>query len=179
MTTGPTGVHVPPASGWPRSNTSDGWRMDQQLPPDFKEFLQLLDSERIEYLLVGGYAVSYHGYPRPTGDLDIWVAVHPATATKLVHAIGKFGFGNAGVTAEMFMTPGHIVRMGVPPVRIEVMTGITGVEFAHCYARRIQAELDGTPVNIISREDLLANKLAAGRSKDLNDLDHLRSAKPD
>lgn len=70
--------------------------MDLQRPPDFKEFLRLLDSERIEYLLVGGYAVSYHGYPRPTGDLDVWVAVHPETATKLVGVLGAFGFGGAG-----------------------------------------------------------------------------------
>lgn len=168
------GVHAHPANAWPLLSTSDGWRMDQQLPPDFKEFLKLLNAEQIEYLLVGGYAVSYHGYPRPTGDLDIWVAMHPATASKLVGALGKFGFGNTGLNPEMFMTPDRIVRMGVPPVRIEVMTGISGVEFAQCYARREQAVIDGTPVSMISREDLLANKLAAGRSKDLNDLDHLR-----
>lgn len=151
--------------------------MDLPLPQDFKEFLALLNSEKIEYLVIGGYAVSYHGYPRPTGDLDVWVAVHPDTASKLVGALGKFGFGGAGATHELFMTPGKVVRMGVPPVRIEVLTAISGVDFAECRARRVDAVLDGVPVSIIGREDLMANKLAAGREKDLNDLKQLRQAK--
>ncbi len=147
--------------------------MDQHLPPDFREFLQLLHSERIEYLLVGGYAVSFHGYPRPTGDLDVWVAVHPDTANKLVAALTTFGFPNAASAAAEFLTPGRVVRMGVPPVRIEVLTAITGVDFAACHARRVQTTIDGVPVCLIAKSDLIANKRAAGRPKDLNDLQHL------
>jgi predicted nucleotidyltransferase len=145
--------------------------MDLPLPPDFKEFLRLLDSERIEYLIVGGYAVSYHGYPRPTGDLDVWIAIHPDTASKMVEALRKFGF--AAATAALFMTAGRVVRMGVPPVRVEVLTSVTGIEFSACYARRVQTVMDGINISLVSREDLLANKRAAGRAKDLNDLKHL------
>jgi predicted nucleotidyltransferase len=147
--------------------------MDLPLPPDFKEFLALLNSEKIDYLVVGGYAVSYHGFPRPTGDLDVWIAMDPANATKLVAALKKFGFGAAGATEELFLTPGKVIRMGVPPVRIEVLSSVSGVDFATCSLRRIDAVIDGIPVRLISRQDLIANKRAAGRDKDLNDLRHL------
>lgn len=147
--------------------------MDLPLPPDFKEFLALLNSEKIEYLVVGGYAVSYHGYPRPTGDLDVWIAIDPVNAAKLVAALTKFGFGAAGATMDMFLTPGQVVRMGVPPVRIEVLSSVSGVEFASCRARRVDTVIDGIPVSVINRQDLIANKRAAGRDKDLNDLKHL------
>lgn len=147
--------------------------MELPLPPDFKEFLRLLNSEAIEYLVVGGYAVGYFGYPRPTGDLDIWIAIHPNSAKKLLQVLAKFGFADAGATVELLTTPGKVIRMGLPPVRIELLTTITGVEFAECYARRISATIDGVPVNIISRDDLIVNKRSAGRAKDLNDLRHL------
>jgi predicted nucleotidyltransferase len=150
--------------------------MAAQLPPDFKEFLQLLNSEGVEYLLVGGYAVSYHGYPRPTGDLDVWVAMHATTAGKLVRSLAKFGFADSGVTTETFMTPGRIIRMGVPPVRIEVLTSVTGIDFAEAFAHRIQAFIDGVAVNVIARDDLIKNKRAAARAKDLNDLEHLEGS---
>jgi predicted nucleotidyltransferase len=148
--------------------------MDLPLPPDFKEFLRLLNSAGIEYLIVGGYAVSYHGYPRPTGDLDVWVATRPDTAAKLVDALEKFGFGGAGATQELFMTPGRVVRMGEPPVRIEVLTSVSGVDFAACHARRVNAVVDGVPVSVIGRDDLIANKTAAGRDRDRDDVKHLR-----
>ncbi len=159
-------------SGSEPSNTFAGWPMDQQLPQDFKEFLALLNLEKIEYLLVGGYAVSYHGYPRPTGDLDVWVAIDPGNAARLVQALATFGF--AAATPDLFLKPGQIVRMGLPPVRIEVLTSISGVEFAACRARRVDAVIDGTVVSIIGREDLIANKQSAGRDKDRNDVKHLR-----
>jgi hypothetical protein len=144
------------------------------LPPDFKEFLQLLNSYEIEYLLIGGYAVGYHGYPRTTGDMDIWIARHAQNAGRIVAALDAFGFGAAtGASAEMFLLPDKVIRMGNPPLRIELLTGISGVDFAACFARRIVAVLDGIPVNLISLNDLKANKAASGRAKDLNDLKHL------
>lgn len=149
--------------------------MDLPLPPDFKEFLRLLNSAQIEYLVVGGYAVSYHGYPRPTGDLDIWVAARPDNAVKLVDALAKFGFADAGVNEALFLEPGRVVRMGVPPVRIELLTSISGVEFAGCVTRKVEAVLDGVPVAIIGRDDLIANKLAAGRDRDRDDVSRLRA----
>jgi predicted nucleotidyltransferase len=147
--------------------------MEMQLPPDFKEFLALLNLEKIEYLLVGGYAVGFHGYPRPTGDLDVWVAVHSDNISKLLNVLAQFGFANAGATPELFLTPGRVVRMGVPPLRIEVINRVSGVEFSQCHARCIKAILDGVPVNVIGREDLLVNKRAAAREKDLSDVKQL------
>ena len=147
--------------------------METPLPPDFKEFLALLNSEKIDYLVVGGYAVSFHGYPRPTGDLDVWVDVQPSSVARLIDVLAKFGFAGAGATPEIFLVPGRVIRMGVPPVCIEILNSISGLEFSASYARRVEAVLDGLPVRLIAREDLLANKRAAGRAKDLNDLKHL------
>jgi predicted nucleotidyltransferase len=148
--------------------------MELPLPPDFKEFLALLNSEKIEYLVVGGYAVAFHGYPRPTGDLDLWIAIHPHNLAKLMIALAKFGFGHAGATPDLFMIPGRVVRMGVPPVRIEILSSISGVDFPACYTRRVDTVVDGVPLSVIGRAELIANKIAAGRDKDLNDLKQLR-----
>lgn len=147
--------------------------METPLPPDFREFLSLLDSEKVEYLVVGGYAVGYHGYPRPTGDLDIWIAVDIENARRLRAVLERFGFAQGGRAPEEFLAPNRVFRMGVPPVRIEVLTGVTGVDFAACYPRRVESEVDGVRVRFIGRDDLLANKRAAGRHKDLNDIEHL------
>ena len=101
-----------------------------RLPPDFKEFLKLLNSRRVEYLLVGGYAVGFHGYSRPTGDLDVWIAVSPENAERVRQALVEFGFSQENVPANLFTDPDRIVRMGVPPVRLEIITAISGVDFA-------------------------------------------------
>jgi len=148
--------------------------MDEQaLPSEFKEFLKLLNEAEVEYLLIGGYAVGYHGYPRATADMDIWVAVSPDNASKLVHVFRQFGMADASLTAALFQERGKIIRMGVPPMRIEVLTDIDGVAFGDCYAARITADIDGQLVHLISREHLRANKKASGRHKDLDDLEHL------
>lgn len=144
-----------------------------RLAPDFKEFLQLLRSAKIEYLLVGGYAVGHYGFPRATADLDIWVANHDENATKLVEALRNFGFDVPALNKSLFQEPGHVVRMGVPPVRLEILSSIDGVDFQNCYPRRQVAEIDGVEVNIISLADLKANKRASGRHQDLNDLEKL------
>jgi hypothetical protein len=143
------------------------------LPPDFKDFLQLLHSEQVEYLLVGGYAVAQYGYPRTTGDLDVWIAASEGNAAKVATVLRKFGFSAASVSAEMFSKPDQIIRMGVPPICIDVITGASGVEFGACYARRIHQLMDGVDVAIIHPDDLKQNKKASGRSKDLNDLENL------
>ena len=103
-----------------------------RLPADFKEFLKLLNSHRVEYLLIGGYAVGYHGYPRPTGDMDIWVAASPQNAVRVAEALREFGFSAESVPAALFAEPGKIVRMGIPPMRLGIVTTISGVEFAAC-----------------------------------------------
>jgi predicted nucleotidyltransferase len=143
------------------------------LPSDFKEFLQLLNSQRVKYLLIGGYAVGYHGYPRATADMDIWIAIHPQNAKKVVAALKEFGFDVPELSVELFLKENQIIRMGVPPVKIDIATTISGVTFAECYAERVVDILDGVKVNIISLKHLKANKKASGRHKDLNDLENL------
>jgi hypothetical protein len=144
-----------------------------RLPPDFKEFLKLLNSKQIEYLLVGGYAVGYHGYSRATADLDIWVAIHPDNAEKMVYAIREFGFAVEGLTPELFLKENNVIRMGTPPFRIEVLTTISGVNFEECYRERDIDMLDDVEVSLISLKHLKANKRASGRLKDLSDLEYL------
>jgi predicted nucleotidyltransferase len=145
------------------------------VPADLREFLKLLNSKRVEYLLVGGYAVGYYGYPRATADLDIWVASSAKNAAKLVDVLRTFGFGVPELRAELFLEEGRIVRLGEPPLRIELLTAISGVSFAECYAKRHRAKLGGLRVNMISLSHLKRNKKASGRSKDLDDLEHLES----
>ena len=143
------------------------------LPQDFKEFLKLLNAHRIKYLLIGGYAVAYYGYPRATADMDVWVEVEPANADKIVAALKEFGFDLPELSAELFLIPEKIIRMGEPPIRIEIVTSISGVTFENCYASRVIDELDGVPVSLISLADLKGNKKASGRYKDLDDLENL------
>ena len=108
-----------------------------RLPPDFKEFLKLLASHQVEYLLIGGYAVGYHGYPRATADMDLWVAIRQENAEKLVAVLKKFGFDVPELSTNLFLRENQIVRMGVPPMRIELLTTISGVRFEECYSERI------------------------------------------
>ena len=144
------------------------------LPPDFKEFLKLLNSKQVEYLLIGGYAVGYYGYSRATADIDIWIAINPANAERVTQAIHEFfGFPVEDATPELFLQENKVARMGVPPFRIEVLTSISGVSFEECYADRTVDTLDEVQVNLISLKHLKLNKQASGRLKDLNDLEHL------
>lgn len=143
------------------------------LPADFKDFLQLLNLAKVEYLLVGGYAVGHYGYPRATGDMDIWVAATPSNAERVADVPHRFGFSSATIHAEMFSKPDQVVRMCVPPICIDVITSASGVDFSDCYARRNIRAIDGVEVNIIHPDDLKLIKQASGRSKDLNDLEIL------
>lgn len=144
-----------------------------QLPSDFKEFLKLLDSHQVEYLLIGGYAVGYHGYPPATADMDLWIAIHRENAEKLVTVLKGFGFDTPQLSPDLFLRVDQIVRMGIPPMRIELLTTISGVGFEDCYSDRIIDEIDGVCVNIINLKYLKLNKQASGRHKDLDDLENL------
>jgi predicted nucleotidyltransferase len=144
-----------------------------RLPPDFREFLQLLNAHQVEYLLVGGYAVGYHGYPRATVDMDIWIGKGPSTATKMVAVLQEFGFDVPNLSADLFLREDQIVRMGVPPIRLEIFTSIPGVRFEECYPARVVDAIDGVRVNLINLHDLKINKKASGRNKDLADLENL------
>ena len=145
----------------------------EKLDPNFADFLRSLNGRGVNYLVVGGYAVGYHGFVRATGDLDIFVGASPANAVGLLGAFHDFGFDVPELTAATFMEKGRIVRIGVPPLRLEIMNDISGVVFEDCYARRIAETIDGVQINFIDRESLLANKRAAGRPKDLADVDAL------
>jgi len=142
-----------------------------RLPQDFSEFLKLLNSNDVEYLLVGGYAVNSYGLARSTGDMDIWIRSSDANAEKLVQALKQFGF--SGITPELFTVLDQIIRMGVPPLRLEILTSASGVDFEECYARRQIVEMEDLSVPVISLEDLKRNKRASGRFKDLADLEAL------
>ncbi len=143
------------------------------LPPDFQEFLKLLNSHQVEYLVIGGYAVSFYGYPCPTGDIDIWIAIDMRNAEKVVTVLKEFGFDSTDLSVRLLTQEGQVIRMGVPPVKIDISTTISGVAFADCYAHRIVTEWDGIQVYLISSEHLKVNKKASRRLKDLNDLEHL------
>jgi hypothetical protein len=147
--------------------------MAPQLPPDFSEFLKLLNAHGVSYLIVGGYAVGFHGHPRATADIDIWIPRQSDTASRLVSAIREFGFETPELSVDLFMRPDQVVRLGVPPLRIELLTSISGVEFEECAPRAVDAVLGGVPVRIIGLLDLKRNKRAAGRHQDLADLEHL------
>jgi len=144
-----------------------------QLPPDFKDFLKLLKEHEVRYLLIGGYAVSYHGYIRATGDMDIWIAIYPDNAHKIVAVLKAFGFDHPELNEDLFLHENKILRMGVPPVRLEITTSISGVQFDECYQARVVDMLDDIEVSLIDLENLKKNKRASGRPKDLVDFQKL------
>jgi hypothetical protein len=144
-----------------------------KLPLDFKEFLNLLHIHRVNYLLVGGYAVAAHGYPRFTGDLDLWIQTSAENAENVLRVCRAFGFDVPGLRVELFIDPKQMTRMGHPPLRIEILNSVSGLSFEHAWKNRIQDVWDGVPISLISLQDLRTNKLASGRMKDLADLENL------
>ena len=144
-----------------------------QLPTEFKEFLRSFNDHDVEYLLIGGYAVGYHGYPRATADIDVWVACNQSNADRIVEALKTFGFDVPELTPALFLEEHRIVRMGRAPLRIKISMSIDGVEFEACYRERIVDTIEGLEISIINLEHLKQNKRASGRLKDLADLDYL------
>ena len=144
-----------------------------KLQNDLREFIELLNSHAVDYLIVGGHAVAYHGYPRYTGDIDVFVRASRENALKLVAALAAFGFGQVGLDADTFTESEKVVQLGRPPNRIDILTSISGVSFETAWDGRIGADLDGVPVCFIGRADLVANKRAAARQKDLADLEEI------
>ncbi len=137
---------------------------------DFKEFVELLNSTGVEYLVVGGYALAAHGHPRYTGDIDIWVNTAPHNVRALLRALDTFGFGGLGLSEADFLKPDTVVQLGYPPARIDLLTGIDGVTFEACFANRVILPISGVELPILHVDDLRTNKRAAGRPKDLADL---------
>lgn len=143
------------------------------LNPHFKEFIDLLNSHGVEYLMLGGYAVNYYGYHRSTGDIDFWFATRRKNAEKICRILEEWGFEKGTVTVDDLMRPHFNHMFGVPPFRIDLLSGPSGVQFDDCYARREIATIDGVVLPVISLADLRSNKLASGRDKDLIDLKYL------
>ncbi len=143
------------------------------LNQDFKEFIQSLNDNGVRYLVVGGYAVALHGYPRYTKDMDIWVEMTAENASKIIQAIDQFGFGSLGIEESDFTVPDQMLQLGYPPGQIDILTTLPGVEFSECYLSRTAVEVDGVSVNFIDLESLKKNKKATGRHQDLADLENL------
>jgi hypothetical protein len=144
------------------------------LNQDFKEFVQSLNDNRVRFLIVGGYAVAFHGYPRFTKDLDIWIETNRQNAEQVVKGLEQFGFASLELTPNDFLEPNTIIQLGYPPNRIDLITGLAGVDFETCYTTRAQAEIDGIVLPFIDLENLKRNKQASGRLQDLADLENLQ-----
>ena len=143
------------------------------LNKDFREFIELLNAHNIKYLVVGGYAVTVHGYPRYTNDIDIWLWINKSNAENLIEVLKDFGFGSLDIKVENFLNPNKVIQLGYPPNRIDLLTSISGVEFEDCYPKRVSIDVAGIKIDFIDIESLKKNKKASGRHKDLNDLENL------
>ena len=140
------------------------------LNPDFKDMLSSLKDEGVDFLVVGAYALAAHGFPRATGDLDIWVRNDPENAQSIMRALSKFGAPARELSVEDFTSKDLIVQFGVEPCRIDLLTGITGVEFEEAWRNRVSIKIDNLEIFILSKKDLLTNKVATGRDKDQGDI---------
>lgn len=143
------------------------------LNQDFKEFIKSLNDNSVRYLVIGGYAVALHGYPRYTKDIDIWIEMSVENAEKIVQALHQFGFESLGLEKEDFLEPEQVIQLGHAPNRIDLITTPPGVEFAACYDRRVEVEIEGVRVSFIDLNGLKRSKKASGRLQDLADIENL------
>ncbi|MDH4099862.1 MAG: nucleotidyltransferase family protein [Nitrospirota bacterium] len=144
-----------------------------EIQPDFRELLALFNEQKVEYLVVGGYALAFHGVPRFTGDMDILVRPDPENSRRIMVALKAFGFGSMDLSAGDFQKPDQVVQLGVPPVRVDIITSITGVSWEEAFKERTEGKYGDIPVSFIGRQQLIANKRAIGRMKDLADVEAL------
>ncbi|QKZ14782.1 nucleotidyltransferase [Spirosoma sp. KUDC1026] len=143
------------------------------LNQDFREFIELLNVHEVEYLVVGGYAVAFHGRPRFTGDIDLWIAISTNNAKRVIQVLEDFGFASIGLTTIDLQQEDIVIQLGYEPNRIDILTSVTGLTFDVCFSRSVKANLDGLLVNFIHINDLKINKAATGRGKDIGDLENL------
>ena len=144
-----------------------------RLSNDLREFLELLNSRGVDYVIVGAHSLAFHGRPRYTGDLDILVRATPENAAKLVGLLNQFGFADSGFKESDFTEPEQTIQLGRAPNRIDLLTSISGVTTDDAFATKISAMLDAIPVFILGKDALIRNKRAVGRPQDLADLDAL------
>ena len=144
--------------------------------PDFKELLASFNSHGVDYLVVGAYALAFHGAPRYTGDIDLLVRPEPENARAVLAALADFGFASLGLSESDFLTPDRVVQLGVPPVRIDLLTSLTGVSWEEARAHRVAGHYGDIPVHFIGKTEYVRNKRATGRKKDAADLEALGEA---
>ena len=144
-----------------------------EVQPDFRELLALFNANQVDYMVIGGYALAFHGAPRFTGDLDIFVKPDPGNARRIIEALHQFGFKSVELSVDDFLGPDQVVQLGVPPVRVDILTAITGVSWAEAAAGRVEGKYGDIPVYYIGRKQFAANKRATGSKKDLADLEAL------
>jgi len=144
-----------------------------EVQEDFRDLLALFNANQVDYLIVGAHALAYHGVPRYTGDLDILVRPDPGNARGILKALKEFGFGAVGLTADDFTIPDKVLQLGVPPVRIDIVTSITGVSWEDAAAGRVQGNYGDVPVHFLGKKEFIKNKRSLGRKKDEADLEAL------
>ena len=144
-----------------------------EVQQDFRDLLELFNAHKVEYMIVGAYALAFHGYPRYTGDIDIFVKPEPINAQRIIAALDEYGFGTVGLSAVDFESPDKVVQLGVPPVRVDIVTSITGVSWEDAFTGRTEGKYGDIPVYFIGREQFISNKRALGRKRDFADLEAL------
>jgi predicted nucleotidyltransferase len=147
------------------------------LEKDFEDFVCLLNKHSVDYMIVGGYALAFHGKPRHTGDLDIWINVSEENALRIVRVVNEFGMASLGMTEGDFSQKGIITQIGYPPLRIDILNEIDGVDFTEAYPNKLIIDIDGLPVNYIGLDDLIKNKQASARNQDIADINELKKLK--
>ncbi|MEJ7694737.1 hypothetical protein [Daejeonella sp.] len=145
--------------------------------PDFIDFIHLLNLHKVEYMVVGAHALAYHGRPRNTGDLDIWIKPSSENAMRMVSVLNDFGFGSLGLIENDFLRENYVTQLGYPPLRIDILNAISGVGFDEAYTNKIQGEIDDLEVNFINVTEFIKNKQASGRQKDLGDIASLKKGR--
>lgn len=144
-----------------------------EVQPDYRDQLALFNANEVDYMIVGAYALAFHGAPRYTGDIDIFVKPDPINAQRIMAALDEFGFGSVGLTAADFESRDKVIELGVPPVRVDIITSLTGVSWEDAVTGRAKGKYGDIPVYFIGREQFISNKKALGRKKDLADLEAL------
>ncbi|MDD4622775.1 MAG: nucleotidyltransferase [Kiritimatiellae bacterium] len=144
-----------------------------KLPQDFREFLELFNAKGVEYMIVGSYALAYYGVPRYTGDIDLFVRRTEVNAQRIISALNEFGFAFPNLTWNDFVKDDTVIQLGVPPVRIDILTFLSGMDWDTASSHKVPDEIDGVHVFVIGREDYIVNKKASGRAKDVADIEAL------
>ena len=145
------------------------------LSPDFKEFIELLNAHNVQYLIVGGYALAFHGHPRYTKDIDVWIATNPENALRMLNVLKDFGFASLSLSQQDFLEQDNIIKIGFPPNRIDILTSVDGIQFADSVSESSIIKVDGIAIHLIGIHKLIENKTASGRLQDLADVEKLQA----